>query len=213
MNIQGQVGAGVGSNAIGDGVTGQNFRQGRSAEMIVSELQGRYYEGAYRRARFNAANTAGVTTTVGTATTYVVLCLSNPVGSTVNLAIEKVGLSFLVAFAAASTVGLMVGYNSSTNVTHTTPLAVRNNFVGLGVAGIGLVDSAATLPTAPALSHVFLAGLTGAITTAPTSGGPMLFDLEGSVILPPGAYAAIYTSTASGASGFAGSIAWSEVPV
>lgn len=206
MLIQGQVGV----QALADGAQA-TVRAARTGELVFSELQGRYFEGARRGQRFSAANTAGVTTTVGAATTYVGICLSNPVGSGTLIAIEKVGISFLVAFAAPATVGLMTGYNSSTNVTHTTPLAPTNNLVGIGSTPLGLVDSSATLPTAPTLRTVFLAGLTGAITTAPTSGGPLLFDLEGSIVLPPGGYAAVYTSTASGASGFAGSIGWSEV--
>ena len=37
-------------------------------------------------------------------------------------------------------------------------------------------------------------------------------DMEGSVVLVPGAFAIVYTSTASGASGGAFSFSWEEVP-
>jgi hypothetical protein len=37
--------------------------------------------------------------------------------------------------------------------------------------------------------------------------------MEGSVILPPGAYAAIYTSTVSGAGSLAASFQWEEIPL
>jgi hypothetical protein len=53
---------------------------------------------------------------------------------------------------------------------------------------------------------------TGAITVA-TQSGVSFTDLQGTIILPPGAYAAIYTSTASAASGFIGSFQWIEVPI
>jgi hypothetical protein len=187
-------------------------RAGNMGEQIISELHGRYYETSYRRAMFNAANQAAATTTVGLATTYTGLCLSNPVGSPVNLVLNKVGYSFIVAFPAAAAIGLMCGYNSSTNVTHTTAGTPRSSFFGVGATGSGLVDTAATLPTAPVLTHIFAAGLTGAITTS-SSNGTYVFDLEGGVILPPGAYAAIYTSTVSGTSGFFGSMQWEEIPV
>jgi hypothetical protein len=38
-------------------------------------------------------------------------------------------------------------------------------------------------------------------------------DLEGSIVIPPGGYAAIFTSTASGAAGMMASLAWEEVVV
>lgn len=188
-----------------------NLRGGNMGDTIVSELQARYYEGTYRRSRFCAANSVGVTTTVGVATTYVGICLSNTPGNTVNLVLDKVGFSFLVAWTAAASIGLMTGFNATTAVTHSTPLTPKSSFIS-GTAGVGLVDSSATLPTAPTVDHIFGTGLTAAITTAPgliTS----LIDLEGSIILPPGAYAAIFTSTASGASSFWGSMSWSEVPI
>lgn len=207
----GQVGPLTSTSSI---AAGQQVAQraGNMGEQIVSELHGRYYEASYRRTLFNAANQAAATTTVGLATTYTGLCLSNPVGSTVNVVLNKVGYSFIVAFAAASAVGLMCGYNSGTNVTHTTPGTPRSNFFGVGSAGSALVDTAATLPTAPVVTHLFASGLTGAITTGELISGETV-DLEGSVILPPGAYAAIYTSTASGASGFLGSFQWEEIPL
>jgi hypothetical protein len=185
------------------------LRAGKQGEAMVSELHGRYYESSYRKQRFGGSIT-GQVTTVGVATTYTGLCLSNPVTSPVNLVIDKVGVAFLVAFAAASAVGIMTGYNASTNVTHTTPAVVRNKRLD-GAVGYGLLDSAATLPTAPVLDTVLFAGLTGAITTAPAADN--IFDMEGTIVLPPGAYAAIYTSTVSGAASMSASFSWEEVPI
>lgn len=211
MLIQGQVGPVSTTSSVSAGTIAPG-RQGNMGELIVSEVQPRYYEAAYRRALFNGANQVGTVTTVGLATTYTGLCLSNPVGSTVNLVLTKVGFAFLVAFAAGSAIGLMQGYNSGTNVTHTTPGTPRSAFFGAGAVGVGLIDVACTFPTAPFVTHIFAAGLTGAITTAPMVPGT-LPDLEGGVILPPGAYAAIYTSTVSAAASLFGSMQWLEVPV
>lgn len=185
-------------------------RAGRAGDLIVSKLQPDYYEATFRKAGFHGANSGGVTTSVGLATTYVGLCLSNPPGSGMNLVLDKVGWAALVAWAAASAVGIMTGYHASTEVTHTTALAPKSRFVGQPV-GVGKLDSAATLPAAPTLAMLLGAGLTGAITTLPQV-GPNVVDLHGSIILPPGAFAALYTSTASGASGFLGSFSWTEVP-
>lgn len=212
MQIQPQVGTIATTTSLGNGTLAPNVRAGNMGELIKSDLQPRYYESNYRRAMFNAANQATTATTAGLATTYTGLVLSNPIGSTVNLIVTKVGYSFGVAFTAAAAIGVMVGYNSGTNVTHTTPSTPRSSFVGVGAAGVGLVDVAATLPTAPVVHTIFGTGLTGAITTEEAVSAEIV-DMEGSIILPPGAYAAIYTSTASGAASFIGSIAWTEVPV
>lgn len=187
-------------------------RFGKQGEQMASELHGRYYEQTYRGNVFSGS-IVGQVTTVGLATTYTGLCLSNPVSSSRNLVLLKAGFSFLVAFSAAAHVGLMTGYNGTTNVTHTTPVTVRSQFfIGSAAAASGLLDSAATLPTAPTVNEILGSGLTGAITTTPLT-GPSNIDLGGSLILPPGAYCAFYTSTASGTASGAFSFTWEEVPV
>lgn len=185
-------------------------RSGKQGEALASDLHGRYYEQTYRGNRYGGSIT-GQVTTVGAATTYTGLCLSNPIGSGVNLEIDKVGAAFLVAFTAASTIGIMTGINTATNVTHSVAAVVRNKKIG-GAIGFGLLDSSAALPTAPVLDMVLASGLTGAITTGQEIPG-VLVDLEGSIILPPGSYAAIYTSTASGTASMSASFGWSEVPI
>ncbi len=201
----------VGPQNNPDGPTLITARAGKQGEQMVSELHARYYEQTYRKNMFQAS-AVGVTTSAGTSTTYTGLALSNPIGSPVNLVINKVSLSFLVAFAVTSALGIMVGSSGVTNTVHTTPAVQGPAFVGSGVASYGLADQAATLPATPTVRVVLGAGLTGAITVASEQPG-LLYDLEGSLILPPGAFMAFYTSTASGASGGCFSIQWEEVPV
>lgn len=203
--LQAFVGA-VGPVTSSDGAT-PAMRLGRSAELITDDLHGRYYESTYRKGMFSGS-IVGQVTTVGLATTYTGLCLSNPNGSGYNLVINKVGVGFLVAFTAAAAVGLMTGF-STTDVTHTAAVTPRGQFFTGGGAGVGKLDSSATLPAAPTLNTIFGAGLTGAITVQTCEFS--LFDLEGSIVLPPGAYAAIYTSTAAGTASMAASFSWEEV--
>lgn len=184
-------------------------RSDKTGSLVVTNGHGRYTEPALRGTIFSGS-IAGQVTTVGLATTYTGLCLSNPLGSPVNLVLNKVGYSFIVAFAAGAHLGLMTGYNASSNVTHTAAVTPRCQlFTGLG-GGVGLLDSSATLPTAPTLNLVFGSGLTGAITTTPFGLGDTV-DLEGSIVLSPGSYCAFYTSTASGAAAGAFSFQWEEV--
>lgn len=209
MLLQSQVGAQATNPALGVN-TPAMLRSGRLAELIMQELHGRYYETAYNKALFATANQAAVATSAAFVTTYTGLCLSNPIGSTVNLVLNKVGIAQILAQTTTLALGLMTGFNNGTNVTHTTPLTPSNNFVN-GPSGQGLVDAAATLPTAPVLRDIF-----GEIGTAAVSAYGVqpfqLIDLEGSVILPPGGYACVYTNIASVAASLLLSMQWEEVP-
>ena len=208
MQLQSTVGAPSASQAPGQQ---PNLRAGALSDLIVSEFMGRYAEATYRRQQFSAANQAAAATTAGLATTYTGLCLSNPIGSGINLHLNKVGFASIVAQTSAFAVGLMVGYSAAANVTHTTPGAPRSNFVGVGSAGVGLVDTAATLPTAPTVQAIFGTVHTGAITVDSVTGLAMV-DFEGSLILPPGAFAAVYTSAASVAASILAAMGWQELP-
>jgi hypothetical protein len=212
MIIQGQVGAVATSASLAAG-SQTISRFGNMGDQIVSELHGRYYETCYRRAMYVAANPTAVSTTAytsGTTTAVTGILLSNPINSPVNLVLNKVGYS-LYAVGAASSFFVGVGYNSGTNVTHTTALTVRSGFVGVGASGYGLVDSSYTVPTAMNFTHTF--GSVGSVATTSWANGPSGFiDFEGSLILPPGAYAGILTNVAQ-TSNFFGSISWEEVPV
>jgi hypothetical protein len=198
----------VGPLAVGDGTT-NTARAAKTGETVVTDAHGRYYEPTSRGAMFSGS-TSGRDTTIGLATTYTGLVLSNPIGSGVNLVLNKVGYAFSVAFAATSVIGLMTGYSPTTDVIHTTPVTPKNQRIG-SAAGIGKLDSAATITT-PVLNTVLGVGLTGAITTNP-SGCAGLVDLEGSIILAPGSFCAFYTSTVAGASAANYSIQWEEVSI
>jgi hypothetical protein len=103
------------------------------------------------------------------------------------------------------------GTSSSADWKDTTPVTPRSNFVGVGASGVGLLDSSSVMPTAPTLNTIVGAGLTGAVTVQTNMVG--FIDLEGSIILPPGAYVATYTSTISGAAGSSFSFTWEEIPI
>lgn len=185
-------------------------RGGKQGDTIVSELHGRYYETTYRGAMFSGA-VVGATTSAGLATTATGLILSNPLGSGVNVVVNKVGYSFIVAFAAAAAIGIATGFHAATAVVQTTPITPRPQLFNGSGTGKALLASAATLPVAPTVNTIFASGLTGAITTLPHVANSIV-DLEGAVILVPGAFAMLYTSTASGAAGASASFSWEEVP-
>ena len=121
--------------------------------------------------------------------------------------VTKVGYGFIVAQTSALVIGVMTG----TGASITAGITPRNRFVG-GVGSQCLASATLTLPGTPVLETIIGSSTTGAITTSPVGAGNII-DLEGSLILPPGAFAAIYTSAASAASSFFGSFQWVEVPL
>jgi hypothetical protein len=208
MLIQGSVGQ-PSTTSIQPGTT-PTLRQGQLGEMVVQELHGRYYETAYRRNMFNGSvQGTGITTSVGLVTGYTGLALTNPTSSTVNLVLTKVG--FGVNAAPTATMVVSLAFNTSTTaVTQTTAITGRNNFLG-GAAPQGLVASATTFPTAPINAQIL--GVIGTNPVTAFAETMNVVDMEGSIVMPPGSYVCIVTSTASAATSFWGSFMWEEVPV
>lgn len=184
--------------------------------LLTAARHGACYETAYLGNSYWGANQTGVTTSAGLATTYVGLCLSNPAGSGKNLAIGKVSAYLTVAPAAVLGVGLIVGYSAAGVVTHTTALTVYSDLIGAtagaGANGtnvgtpVGLVDGACTIVGTPLWYQRLGVGLVSANLLS------VWEDINGGIVLPPGAYLAIGTNVAGPTSGFWGSIQWEENP-
>lgn len=200
--IQGNVG--VQNNPDGTQTIIQRF--GRQGEAMVSELHGRYYEQTYRKNLYYACSQAVATTTVGLATTYTGLCISNPITSPVNAVLNKVAMVQSVIQATQIEAYLIAtGWNGTTNVTHTAALAVHNNFLNAPV-GYVVADTSATLPTAP--FYTLPITQTASATSQP---GTAIADLEGSIILPPGGYALWATPAQASVAGLWFAFFWEEV--
>ena len=206
--IHGVVNAGNSTSNQPDG-TPMAPRLGGQGDVIVQQLHGRLYEAAKRGKLFYGSNGAVPSvSTVALATTYTGLCLYNPAASGKNLVVEKVGYSFLVAFPAAATIGLLGGYSAAGIVTASAAASPGASTMLGGGAGVGKCALSATLVGTPYLLTVFGEGLTAAITTHPQ--GVHWHDMEGGIIIPPGGYVATYTSTVSGAASMAASFLWQE---
>jgi hypothetical protein len=195
-------------------------RAGKQGEVMVSELHGRYYEQAYRQASFRAAQTTALTTTAGllsSGVAFVGCGLYNPPSSGVNLVIRKHSFAYLVAFAAASALGLQVGFAGQVAPSAITSMSSIHNGLIKGSNNVLQYTGAAgpfaglTIAASGFLDVILGAGLTGAITTTP--GIPVSIDLEGSLVIAPGGFVATYTSTASGAASAVYSFDWEEVPI
>lgn len=181
------------------------LRSGKDGALIVAQGGGKYEEDVRQGRVFVAANQAAVALTAAMATTYTGLVLGNPTSSLVDLVLLRFGFSFTVSVPTATVIGLMTG----TGASIVGSVSARNRLVG-GVAAVGQVDDACTLPGTPVLEQVFGQGHT--LATTGTAVGPVTdIDLDGSLILPPGAFVAVYSFAACTASLIA-SFMWKEVP-
>lgn len=161
-------------------------RYGRYADGLVSEYNARYYQATKDGLCFTVATQALVTTTVGLATAYTGLVLSNPITSAVDLVIVQGSMMQSVIQATqVEAFAIATGFNSATNVTHTTPVAPKSSLIGSGLTGSGLADVSATLPTAPFYDTF----VTNTGTATADSTGVQVVDIGGSIVLKPGAYA------------------------
>jgi len=186
----------------------ENVRLGKFGEVLVSELMGRYYSNSYRQNHFHASVQAGVTSSVGLATTYTGLVISNPLGNSKLMVPLSFSVAQSVINAAVNAIGIACGYSASTNVTHTTPVTPRNNLFGIGPAPTMLADVAATLPTAPFYTGPWVADTPAATTNPPGTN----IDLGGLFVIPPGGWIMMAAIAASPASALWASFQWAEVP-
>jgi hypothetical protein len=202
----------MGQNAIPSAVANKVgggsvlIQAGKQLDAWMSNRHAKYYNAAYSPTAF-FATAAGVTTTVGLATTYTGLCISNPSTSTVNLVIQRVSGIFAVNSTAITGIGLIRGYASGGVTAHTTPGTVQPCNTGVtGTTGVALADTACTLVGTP----IWAGWLTSLITTT-VVGSTFVFDNDGDQIIQPGGYLAIGTTAASGSSGLYATISWDEI--
>ncbi len=145
---------------------------------------------------FHSCSTGAVTLSTVSAT-CTGLVLSNPYGSGKQLVIEKVRFAASTAPGGAAVVGLAISPAvSTTAVTHTTPAVIHNAIMsGSNVnTGVGLVDSAATLPAAP----VWLRPIGSVVAASSISPGMYVDETKGDIILPPGTNLSLsYLTTAA----------------
>lgn len=193
----------VGGQQVADGIGNVKARGGRQGDAIVSQLHGPYYEQAFRGNMYVLASQAAVTTTAGLATTFTGLAISNPAGSGVNAVVNIFSVGQF-AVGAAGVLGIMTGSGAAAGT-----LVPRNCMVG-GPTGKVTGSAGATIAT-PVLERIF--GQVGSLATTGYGLTPAaIFDLGGSLIIPPGFFAASFTSIVT-TTALQFGFQWEEVPI
>ena len=201
MQIEGKVGAiSVESGTVNP------LRTTPNGALVTAFDGGKYTEAVLAGRVFAAANQAAVALTAAFATTYTGLVIENPVGSGKNIVMLQVSWASTVATPTATCIGLMTGADAGDAAAAVTP---RNRFKGSSNSSVAIVDNGCTLSGTPVLEQVFTTAWTEA-TTAGTLGNPNIAYLDGSLVLGPGYYAAIYSAAANTAAFIFGFL-WEEV--
>lgn len=175
---------------------------------IVLDSHGKYYEAVKSGRCFMASNQAAVAVTAAMATTYTGLVLSNPGTSGKDAVLLRFGWGLSVVLPTALTIfGIMVGANAGDAAAAITP----KNCYASGAASGMIVDNGCTLTGTPVLYSVYGNAAKGADTVTVLDGVTNV-ELDGSIIVPPGYYAAVYSFAANTAAAIF-SFMWEELPV
>ena len=222
--IEGQVGV----QTLSDGVSA-TLRQGRTAELIASQLHGRYYEQNFRGAVFSGGmNLTSISNVIWStqldATAKPIVGVWNPSTSPVHLVILQAFLG--VTITAATSVGgaPYVWATSTANAGLTlgsTPLN-RKSLVATGsfakdMSGIALTG----LTNVPVVRNVSAlgSGSAGNYSQVDTAVGfspsfvPSFENIDGAWIVPPGGLLALFATTTPVAHSAASGIVWEEVVI
>lgn len=218
--IQGNVG--VQNSGDGNLVIG---RFGRTGELIVSELHGRFYEQTSRGAMFSnglAALTALSANTITlTATTTPILGIYNPLGSGINAVVTQAVLGTGANNTATVGPGIFVWASSTGNTALSTGTVPTPRFLGgaaakcKGLAGIALtgltnnlvVSHAADIPVPTIITT---AAMPATIQTPTVIG---IENIDGAFIIPPGGILALLNTVSTVTTSVHGRLLWEEVPV
>lgn len=189
MQLTGQ----IGPQTASDGAP-LPLRQGRTAEAVVTELHGKYFEQTLRGNVFTWAAAAAVLNTAGTTASTV---LVNPAGNSKNLSLIRIEVS-VTALAGTPVVGTYNTYiNSNTVAAAVTGTAgvAQSSLIGSNFQPQGKVFTAATLPAAPTLFRPLANKETGAATTIPYL-QTFVLEFDGTCVLTPGTAISVQQNTA-----------------
>jgi len=166
------------------------LRTTTDGSLVVQVGGGKYVEAARAGRLFSVANQAAVNTTTGLNANWEGLAVSNPTGSGKNLVMLEFGWAMSIVGASDGSVGLAVATNASITA-RITPKAAMN---GAGSSVAEVDNDNGTTGTQTLIRLCGTAG-TGATTTQ-ISVPQSIYDIGGSIILPPGRAIYTYTTTA-----------------
>lgn len=207
----------VGPQLLQDGANTQP-RQGRSGEVCIQQTHADYYESTYRGSVFTCSTAAAGITLAATSlsplaagTGTPIVGLYNPLSSGKNLVINKVNVGAITSSAATG--NIVWNYAINQTITAAANGTITNNFLGGAAASVvkAYVNTATTGSTIgimfrPAFQLQF-------VTAAGEMVGSAEVNIDGDIIVPPGAYLALANGVSSTTTVLSASITWEEVNI
>ncbi len=197
---QGQIG-----KQTGQGLT---VGLGETSEVLVTEIQGKYYENTYRNNTFVASTAAAGALSLTGTTTYTGLAVYNPANSGKNLVLKTA--IFVPTIVATGVYAVMLFSQPFANAlpAGATVIPVSANLGG-GGASVARIATSATLAANP----VFLRPLYGFgwITSVAQNAISYKDDIAGEIIVPPGS-AVGFVALTTAITGLA-YLSWDEVAI
>lgn len=175
----------VGAQSLSSGSTGP-LRLDTDGALITKNCSGSLAEAAIAGRLFQVSNQTHVTTTAALATTWTGLGVGNPATSGKLYVFHEFGWAQEVAMNTEGSYGLMIA-TVGDMAQAVTPRCCRWGYA----TTVALCDEGATIGT-PILVRNFGSSMEGAISTVPSLTGN-IYDLKGSIVIPPGYALLTYT--------------------
>jgi hypothetical protein len=191
---------------------------GRQTEQLVTELHGKYYTQAYRGRLFHGSINTAAAIPVTSATGLTGPVLWNKTGNSRNMVLVRLTLGWTGTTEAPGAFQLAWAGNAGSTVatgalmTAFTAVTPYNANLGSGTAATCFMGSAATLTAA--MTQFITLGFSHLTTTGTSTFGSfqIIYDFDGTLIIPPGVAATIVATTAT-ASLYTSTVSWYESPV
>jgi hypothetical protein len=207
QQVTGQVGQ---TGPVATGAPNTPIRQSNYGDVVMSELNGRYYEHCVRGNVFSVCNSAAQALSLTGTTTYTGLVLYNQPNSGKNLVILE---AEFIPTTAETGVGAVILFDNpiaatvpSLTTTNVATGAIQNNLSG-AVSSVAKPASACTLAANPVFLKPLFSMQFG------TAVGLNMFakkdEIAGSIIIPPGACIGIVAVTTA-ITGI-GYLSWAEL--
>jgi hypothetical protein len=216
---QGQTGKQVGQNL--------NIGLGEFSELLISQLQGKYYEATYRALKF-CASVGGAgqalaavnlfSTAIGTF--QPIFCLYNPLTSLVNLVLQHLWCGVTADPASAGVTGgfFLVGNSgqSISNAASVTPVNLKT-LKASGSQAVAILNAVLAgavgnpILLRPIAASIVSQAQPAAVTS--TTGLLLTEEVAGSIIIPPGGYLGIANGISNTTATVVAGADWDEVPV
>lgn len=212
--------------------TGQNVTAGfgEYSDVLVTELQPRYYEQTYRGLKFSNSTAGGGVQLAAThlfsaaiASFTPILAVYNPIVSGKNLVIDQawVGLAAAPLATATQTGAFLFVVGAGQTITNAQTATPVNNAtlkasgsVAIGVTNAALAGGVGNPTLLRPISGDFEL-VTATANAAGITGSINVEDIAGSIIVPPGGYLAIANGISNAVAGHlvVAGLTWDEIPV